>query len=693
MKKFFIILISIIVLLIGGVYILLFTPPGNSIVKGIIEKNLNEKIPLTVKITKFKLSPSYLNLNIKFGENSFFNISGDLSIFSQKYNLKYLIKINDLSKFEKLINYKLNGKFYTNGTIKGDKKLLKINGQTDIAKSNSFYKIDLNNYNLSQLFLNFKKLQISDLLNLLNYPKIAKGYLTLNGNIKNIDLKNMKFNGTINILIEDGELISKILNKQYDLNMTKNINLNGIIKTIFNGYNLLTNAIINSSVGKIKLSKTSFNTKTFEINGQYLVYINDLKNLGALLGQNLNGHININGNVKGNKKLLNINGKTDLADSDTKFLVVLKNYSPNELNINSKNMQISSLLYMLNLPEYAKGNIDINGTLKNIDLNNMKFYGNIKTSISNGKIFHKILNKEFNLSLNKDITFNGDILKKFNGNNLILTGNLDTSLANLKIPEILINLKTLKMNGNYEFYIPSLLKLYSLIGTKLRGKVNIKGTISKIKEKFKLTGNSNLFDGKLNFVLDNSNFNMNLKNAKSEKILYMLFYPQMVYSIGNGFFNYNYINEKGKFDFKFINGKLVKKNLTFIPRTVAGLIYVFTGVDLAKELYKNINIDGTINKKVINYNLFVKSKLVEITSKNSIVNLNRNTIKSLLNINLKGLNFKVLIAGNLSKPAIKLNPPPNLKPKLPNLSIKKELKKEKEKIKNLFKSIIPKSFK
>ena len=43
MKKTVAIIIVIILFLIAGIYGLLFTPPGNNILRGVIEKRLKEK--------------------------------------------------------------------------------------------------------------------------------------------------------------------------------------------------------------------------------------------------------------------------------------------------------------------------------------------------------------------------------------------------------------------------------------------------------------------------------------------------------------------------------------------------------------------------------------------------------------------------------------------------------------------------
>ncbi len=148
-----------------------------------------------------------------------------------------------------------------------------------------------------------------------------------------------------------------------------------------------------------------------------------------------------------------------------------------------------------------------------------------------------------------------------------------------------------------------------------------------------------------------------MRNVSSEKILKTFTYPQILKSKGDIDFIYNYKNDSGNFSVNFKNGKIVRRNLTYIPRTIAGLIYVFTGIDLVKELYKIIKINGIIKKKIITADMLIKSKLAEITTNKAIINLNRDTINSIIKIKLKDLKFSVKVKGKIKKPSIKLLPP------------------------------------
>ena len=56
---------------------------------------------------------NYLNFDAWINDDSKINISGDLSLFRKSVDLKYDIKINDLSTLKNLTNQEFKGPFIT----------------------------------------------------------------------------------------------------------------------------------------------------------------------------------------------------------------------------------------------------------------------------------------------------------------------------------------------------------------------------------------------------------------------------------------------------------------------------------------------------------------------------------------------------------------------------------------------------
>ena len=103
MKKIFLFISLLIILLLGATYGLLFTRFGNNIVSSYIEEKVNlDQNNVKLKVNNFILTSNYLNFDASINDNSKINISGDLSIFKKSVDLKYDIKINDLSTLKNL---------------------------------------------------------------------------------------------------------------------------------------------------------------------------------------------------------------------------------------------------------------------------------------------------------------------------------------------------------------------------------------------------------------------------------------------------------------------------------------------------------------------------------------------------------------------------------------------------------------
>ena len=112
MKKLFFGLTLLIILIIGGVYGILFTSTGNSYVASIIEDKVNEgQKDVNLKVNDFRLTTSEILFNATIDDNSNINIEGKLEIFAKSVDLKYDINIKDLTKLENITKQKLNGTF------------------------------------------------------------------------------------------------------------------------------------------------------------------------------------------------------------------------------------------------------------------------------------------------------------------------------------------------------------------------------------------------------------------------------------------------------------------------------------------------------------------------------------------------------------------------------------------------------
>lgn len=147
MKKIFLSISLLIILLLGATYGLLFTRFGNNIVSSYIEEKVNlDQNNVKLKVNNFILTSNYLNFDASINDNSKINISGDLSIFKKSVDLKYDIKINDLSTLKNLTKQEFKGPLVTNGIFIGNEDEAIIQGTSDIAQSQTKYYFNLEDF-------------------------------------------------------------------------------------------------------------------------------------------------------------------------------------------------------------------------------------------------------------------------------------------------------------------------------------------------------------------------------------------------------------------------------------------------------------------------------------------------------------------------------------------------------------------
>jgi hypothetical protein len=220
----------IIVLGLSIVYMFLFTKFGNDKMASYIENKVNSGQEVKLKVNDFTLTSNHLSFDASINDNSEINISGDLSIFKKTVDLKYDIKINDLSTLRNLTNQDFKGPLFTNGIFTGNDKEAIIQGTSNIANSQTKYYFNMENYEARNINIQMKNAKIEDLLTLLNKPLYVKGDLNVIADIKNANLS--KLDGMVITKITNAKIDIDILNKELNQSLATAINFQGDMNAI-----------------------------------------------------------------------------------------------------------------------------------------------------------------------------------------------------------------------------------------------------------------------------------------------------------------------------------------------------------------------------------------------------------------------------------------------------------------------------
>ena len=673
MKKFFFSLTILIIFIIATVYGVLFTKPGNNFVASYIENKVNdEQKDVRLKVNDFTLTFNTINFNAIINDNSNINISGDLEILKKKVDVKYDIKINELSKLINLTKQKLNGPFSTSGIFKGDANFSEIKGISNIAQSETSYDLKLVNFEAKNINFLMKNARIEKLLHLVNQKKFVKGDITLKGDIKDADISNLDGNILINII--DGKVNNDVINKEFKQNISSSIYFKSDINAKLTPNKATIKSNLITSLADVVTKKTEINIDSGKILSDYKLDVKNLTKLEGIIGKKLNGNFITKGNVLVNDGKINIDGDSDIFDSSTKYSIRFDDSKIKYVKFNIMNAKIDKLLNILNEPVYADGilNIDANIT----DAREQTLSGDIKTEILNGKIINPVANTVFNLNLKKEVIFKANMITSLIPNQAITNSTITTSLANLDINKAIFTFKDSSLNSDYELKLPNLSNLYDITSTKMRGSIDIVGDLTSKNGALLLTGKSKLLDGGLDFNLRNDDFHADIKDIQIKKLTHMLYYPDVFDSTAALKVDYNLLKKKGKMEGNLLNGH-------FIANDFSVLLNQFAKFDITREVYETVDIDTDINELLLTSTVNMKSKNTTINIDKSLLDLEKSTIDAYINTKIKTTQFALKVKGNTSNPKISIDSKNLIKGQ-----VNKQLDKNEEKIKEKLNKVL-----
>ena len=665
MKKILLLLLSLIILCLGVIYGILFTNYGNNLIASYIENKVNEgQENVKLKVNDFKLSFKTINFDAKINDDSIINITGDFDIFKQNVDLKYDIKINDLKTLKNLTKQDLKGPFSTNGVFKGDKHEAVVQGTSDIALSKTKYYVNLVDFEAKNIHIDLQGAKIEELLNLLDKPIYAKGDLNISADIKNIDISNL--DGAIVANISKGKINNEVVNKEFSQTLQTAINFDGDINASLLGKIVEVKSELVTSLADIFINKTIIDLEKNKTTSDYKIDVKNLNKLEGIIGKKINGEFITTGNIVSENSITLVDGTSNILESDASYNFKIKDSNVQNINFKIENAKLEKLFHMLNEPVYAKGNLLIQGDIKNAKLD--KLDGLIISKVSQAKIVNEVVNTVFKHEIKDVINVDLQVDTSLVPNQAISKALVKSNIMNLSVDNGIFDFKEASFNSDYLLKIPSLDKLKDFTKTKVRGALDIKGELQNKNNSLMINGNSKIVGGDLNFNLKNDDFSANMNNISTKELTHMFYQPEIFDSKGDFKIDYNLLVKKGTLNGKLLNGH-------FLANDFSNLINQLSKFDLTKEVYQTVDINSDINQSVLTSSINMKSINTQIDVNNSVLDLENSTIDARLDAKIKTSSFAVNINGNTSNPKISLDARDLIKEQL-----EKQLEKKKDKI-------------
>lgn len=660
--KYLLWFLGILVCLIGGVYFLAFSNIGNQIIKPYLQSEIQKNVQNKVQINSFTLKPNFIDIEILLDEKSKVVLNGDLSLFDLGFNVDYMLALKDIKT-----NYgNLEGVAAFKGNIIGNKDDFNVKGEGEIFDAKTNLVLHVKDQKPTAINIHSSGLHIEKILALLNQPIYSKGFIDVDANLEPTVENKLTGSGKINIHF--GQLDAKTVENQFKVRIPENVTYRGDIVFSLAEDKVLAQSSVISNLFKIDTTKTLFMLDSQKLFSDFTLSIPNLSALKEMVGMDLYGNIQVQGDITKVANDLEINANSQMLGG--KMSAKIQNDTG---SINLTDIYVSELLKMLRQEPYSSGvlqsNIEIS-SLKNVDFQSL-------TTVSEATLDANTLKKLLKKENIPEIPYTLEV--KANGHDKLVEMNsaLKTSVGNFALKETNYDIGKNLFYGKYVLHVNSLKKLSFLTGKELDAKLDTTGEF-KYDKKITLNGISDFLDSKTQYSLNDTLFTLNANELAIEKITNMLHYSKVFESYSSAVLNYDLEQSEGNFTMQALNGKLTQSELT----TLVGTLLNF---DMTQEVYTKGELKGLINHENIDFSALLNGLNSNFTLTEGKVDTKKESVNGKFQVKVKDKDIGGVIKGSLGSPKISINNSDYFKEKL-DKQIDKHVPDEwKTPVKNLLK--------
>lgn len=668
MKKFFILLVLIAVL-IGSASFLAFTSGGNALMLPFINSYLKKSVEgAKVELLKLELKPGYLNASAKVNDAIDVNAEGPVDLLAQRIDLDYKIEA------EKIISQemKIDKAIHVSGEAKGKMEDMQITGNGKAFASDIHYDFNLHENQPRNIKLDLRDASIAEMLAIAGEKPYASGRMSIHVDMPVLDPDNPQ--GEAHLKVKDAVIDAATFKQEYNISLASDQLFSADITATAKGETLLAQGDINTSMGNIRVSETSYHLGEQRLDMDYLLNIPDLAKFKTLLERPLEGKLQVDGKASYQEEKVHVSGVTRSLGGESEFL-----YDNDALKAILTEVETAKLLMLLGQPAYAKGKLSANVILDSV--RNLSGRFDLRSS---GQAESSIVKKELDVNVGKQLNYDAIINGKIKNRKAHTDIKLNTTMGNLNMPDMTYDIAEGVLQSSYHLYVPDLSKLQPLTERRFRGDMDFRGKITKAED-LVVTGEGKEFDGSVAYRLVNDRIKAEAHGATVSKVMYMLGYPQVVEALSEAEVDYNFATKSGKVDAKLDSTRILSNQLTILLKQL-------TGIDLTNELYNQATFVSTLTPVKINFDFIAQNINSHFKIKNGILDKRNESINAAVDMRYKDKDLKARITGTLKNPKVNIDASEYLKSKVEKKVDKLIEKKFKDKgdgqIKGLLKGFL-----
>ncbi|MBN2782284.1 MAG: hypothetical protein JXQ66_03485 [Campylobacterales bacterium] len=382
--------------------------------------------------------------------------SGKVTPEPLKTDIKYGVDVSELAVLKPIIGTELRGALKLNGTLKGTKEKMVVDGFTDIASSDTVFVATLKDFAPANIKAKVKSLKLQKLLYMVNQPHYTDGDLNLDIDIA--DAKSGSLKGSVVNSISNGLLDSAYLTKEYEFKsaMPKTTYT---LKTVtkLSGDIADTKVNLASNLADLDIKSAKFNIAKGSLESDYEAKIAELERLYFVTAQHMRGGLNVNGEIKKGTDL-DFTAHTKVADG----VIDAKLHNDN-FHADLKGVKTIKLLNMLIYPEIFDSSLEAK-----VDYNLAKQKGFFDGHVKEGKFTQNLafdMAKQYaNIDMYKE-SFEGDVNADINKENILAGIYLVSRTSHIRTKDAKLNTKEGTIDAKIDINANN-----NPIGVKLSGK-------------------------------------------------------------------------------------------------------------------------------------------------------------------------------------------------------------------------------
>ena len=652
-----------VILLFGSAFLLLFTNTGNTFLRPYINSYIVKNYDVDLKLVSFTLRPNFLDLEAYLYKNIRIILNGDIDIWKKSFDLDFTVNAKNVST--KYIKTPANANI--KGKLRGDIKHIEVTGGGKVLESSVKFDTAIEDYKAKNLHLFMKKARIAQLLTLLSKPPYVSGVANIDINFDDLNPESLKGNADINIPY--GSINTLLIKKDFNITLPPGFIFRAEDKTFLRGKDTLSSINFNSNIFKLISNKTIYNMKNKTLDSDFSLIVPDMKLLRSVTKQNFQGSFKAEGRVK-------------KEENDISYLVSTFSFGGNlkavgyndKLEVNAQGLRLDKILYMAGMPKYSYADIKLDIYLNHIGTRDMN--GEINATLSKGSMNDTLFQKDFNLTLPKNFSYEVLYNAKIENKNINFQADINSSVAKMILTDGQTDINDLNTKAKYTLNIPDLSKLYFLTNLQLYGSAKFNGNFNLYDGILLSKGKTDIFDTNTTYEYKNGDIKVNALGISVAQLSDTFGYPQFFDAKGKADLFYNPKYKKGNFNIILNNGRILKNELS-------DTVLMLSGFDITKEIYKNSILQGTIKDNLIKfvYDMNSTDTLFKIYSAN--IDTKQLTINAPFILKIKDKDIQGNIQGNIHHPKVKINTSSYIKNKIEKVIDKKVPKKFQEPLKQI----------